>query len=922
MRKTNLVWLSALMLLAFASPRVNAAAPDSLVRPASERFAGDSEEVPHFRRHVVAVAGRLGCNGRACHGSFQGKGEFRLSLFGYDFAEDHKNLLAGDSQEGIPRANAKDPAASHILRKPTLQDDHEGGERMKVGSWQYNLLHKWIKGGAQPLPKNDAEFAALEVTPSELPFQRKGEKVQLRVIARWKDGTREDVTCLCRFRTNNEQVAKIDENGLVTSGEPGDTHVVVFYDNGVQPIPVIRPVSDLIGSKYPQVPTPTKIDQLVVQKLRKLGMVPSELSSDAEFLRRVSLDITGTLPTPKEVESFLADKSANKRAKKIDELLERPGYAAWWTTKLCDITGNNDQLLNQAAPIQGRASQDWYDWIHKRVADNIPYDELAAGIVLAKSRNDGETYTQYAETMSKLYGGKSSESYGDRQYLPHYWVRTNFRTTEDRAIGFAYTFMGIRIQCAQCHKHPFDQWTKKDFDDFKGFFGTVIGQGRNVGAPNAVSPECRKEYDEIVKKAGLEPRGNAGQQQRNIQTLLREGKVIPFSEVYAVKATPQRGNEARKGPKQRAGQGIRVPTAKLLGGETIDLTKQEDVRRPLMQWLRSKDNPYFARSFVNRVWAGYFNVGIVNPPDDLSLANAASNKPLLDYLAEGFIASNYDMKWLHREIANSRTYQLTWKPNETNRLDESNFSRAVPRRLPAEVAVDAIAAATASDDGFEKMVQDMTGRSVAIPGTGNRNNRAVTNFALTVFGRSTRESNCDCDRSMEASLLQTVFLQNDQEVLGRIDRARDGWLGQIARQLGGSQPTAEEAVRERGKERRKLDSGNVDRQIAQLRRQIEEAEKGGNTKRVAQLREQLAAMTRKGPAEPPKAQAQPAAKKSQPVNTTEIVKQAYLRTLSRYPDSDELARCRKEIETSSDTTEGVRSVLWALLNTKEFIVNH
>ena len=193
------------------------------------------------------------------------------------------------------------------------------------------------------------------------------------------------------------------------------------------------------------------------------------------LLRRATLDVTGTLPTADEVERFLADKSTNKRAKKIDELLERPGYAAWWTTRLCDFTGNNDNELRNAVPIRGRASQDWYDWIYKRVADNAPYDQLVEGIVVATSRNEGESYLNYCKNMSDIYRGEGS--FADRECMPYYWARNNFRQREDRTIGFAYSFLGIRIQCAQCHKHPFDQWTKSDFDQFSG---------SRTGAPRSV----------------------------------------------------------------------------------------------------------------------------------------------------------------------------------------------------------------------------------------------------------------------------------------------------------------------------------------------------------------------------------------------------------------------------------------------------
>ena len=224
------------------------------------------------------------------------------------------------------------------------------------------------------------------------------------------------------IRRNDEQIAKIDATGVVTSGEPGDSHVVVFYDTGVVPVPVMRPVSDVVGPKYPDVPTPTEIDRLVVKKLRKLGVVPSELCSDTEFLRRASLDVTGTLPTAKEVAAFLADKSPDKRQKKVDELLARPTYAAWWTTRLCDMTGNNDRALVNISPVDQRASQEWYDWLLKRVQANMPYDKIVEGIVLATSRPASQSYTDYAEEMTDLYRKDSSGT------IPKHAIRRPSRT--------------------------------------------------------------------------------------------------------------------------------------------------------------------------------------------------------------------------------------------------------------------------------------------------------------------------------------------------------------------------------------------------------------------------------------------------------------------------------------------------------------
>ncbi len=724
------------------------------------------------------------------------------------------------------------------------------------------------------------------------------------------------MTTLCRFQSNSTSVAEISKEGLVTAVDPGDTHVVISYDTGVVPIPVIQPVSQLAGVKYPKVPTPTKVDELVVQKLQKLGIVPSELSDDAEFLRRVSLDMTGTLPSPWEVEKFLADGSPDKRAKKIDELLESPAYAAWWTTKLCDITGNNDDNLNNVTPVRGAASQEWYDWIHKRVSENTPYDELVAGIVLSQSRNKGEDFKTYSKNMSEMYRKGSKANFAeDRETMPHYWARRNFRQPEERVIGFAYTFMGIRIQCAQCHKHPFDQWTQDDFKEFTGFF-TNVRSGLN--------PETRDEYNEMLVALDLgDKKGN--QLRREFPRLINEGKTVPFQEVYSTKARA-RGNNNRNRRNRGAQTSV---TAKLLGGDTVDLTKYEDAREPLMAWLRAKDNPYFAKAFVNRAWAGYFKVGIVNPPDDLSLANPPSNKALLDYLAQGFIDHNFDMKWVHREIANSRTYQLTWKPNETNRLDEVNFSHQVPRRLPAESAYDALVLATASDADVRKMHEELDGRAIAIPGAGRRS-RGGSGYALTIFGRSIRESNCDCDRSEEASLLQTVFLQNDREVLGMIDN-RSGWLAQVSKELNTRfvpQTQPQPGGNNRGRvSRQQIEA--IQKRLAKDDKELKALKKAGKDKqaeelerRVTQIKKRLASFRKGSQPQKPAPKSEEKGEKVAELDADQVIKQAYLRTLSRYPTDEELQRSRQYIDNNDDTINGIRGLLWALVNTKEFIVNH
>ena len=861
--------------------------------PVTERFAPKNvDEVPSFQRHVVPMLGRLGCNGRACHGSFQGRGGFRLSLFGYDFQADRDALLDEES----PRINLANVTESLVLVKPTDEDNHEGGKRYDTAGWEYRVLRNWIAAGAPFDQENMDKLDRLEVSPSEILFKGRGDKSQLQVTAVWEDGSREDVTPLCRFSSNDDLIADIDHDGLIVAGDTGDTHVVVSYDRAVMPVAVLQPVSKWVGKKYPRVATPTRVDELVVEKLRKLGIVPSDLSTDEQFLRRVRLDLTGTLPTPVEVETFVADNSPRKRARKIDELLQTPAYAAWWAQKLCDFTGNNDQQLTNVTPVRGRASQEWFDWIYKRVEENVSYDQLVSGIVTASSRPAGMSYREYCEMMSDIYRPGSDKSFADMESLPHYWARRDFRQPAERAISFAYAFMGVRIQCAQCHKHPFDQWSKQDFAEFSRFFGGVV-------ASSQPSREGRDEYEKIVKELGLQ--GMKGNQlRRELPALLKQGKTIPFPEVYTT--TPRM-------PKDGSTRSTElVNSARLLGEEEIQWQKGEDIRQPLMKWLERDDNKYFARAFVNRVWASYFHVGIVDPPDDMSLANPPSNQALLDYLAKEFVAHKFDMKWLHREIANSRTYQLGWHTNETNRQDQRNFSHAIPRRLPAEVAYDAMVQATASDQQIAELQQSNRGRSIAMAVSSQRTLQRSTGvgYAMMVFGRSTRESSCDCDRSDDPTLLQTVYLQNDRDLHALLDRRGDGWLDQLARKYKIRQGNQAGRLPPR--------PANYDERVKQLKQQVIRLREAGNAEQAERIARNLAGYKKRF-AEP----ARTADEESDlAFATEEIVRQAFLRTLSRYPSEEELERSVEYVNADENKINGVRGLVWALLNTKEFIVNH
>jgi hypothetical protein len=929
------IW-SAVLLAAGLPFSSGVLADDAALARIDARYAeADSElasDIPDFRRHVVPLMGRLGCNGRACHGSFQGQGGFQLSLFGYDFKADHENLVGGDE----PRINVASPRESLALRKPLEEEPHDGGQRLQHDTWQLRVLEQWIHGGAEGADDAAAEFVRLDVEPRELVASQVGQQWNLRAVAVWSDGSREDVTPLCRFQSNNDQIATIDEHGLVTAAGPGDTHVVAFYDNGVVPVPILFPVSDQVGPNYPDVPTPTPIDELVVAKLRKLGEVPSGLCTDGEFLRRVSLDLTGTLPTEEEAEAFLADTDPEKRARKIDELLERPGYAAWWATRFCDWTGNNAQENQQNGPDRRNvASVLWYEWMRARVAENTPYDEIVERIVLSKSRLDGESYEDYCERMSGyLVRGHESE-FGEQQHsMPYYWSRRNFRTTEERALGFAYAFLGVRIQCAQCHKHPFDQWTKDDFDRFENFFTRVRYQQFRQLADSDAASEMMEALD-ISRSL----RGNQLDQQ--LTRLAARGEVVPFGETVVMPPPKPMSEEAMAKMRERANspeqkarlqQFLSGRTATVLGGQEAALDELDDPREVLMAWMRSAENPYFARAIVNRVWASYFNVGIVEPPDDLSLANPPSNEPLLDHLAREFRERGYDLKWLHREICMSRTYQLSWQPNATNASDDRNFARAVARRIPAEVIYDAIKIATAGAEESQALCSLEADRAIDDAVVDSRGG----SYALNVFGRSLRESNCDCDRSMEPSLLQTVFLQNDSEMLAMISR-QNGWVAEVTKTLG--EPASEGALADPAMQRvlgdrpfASLSADEVAEMIEKGKARLARAKRDNDDEALARGRQILAAMQRRlehlrateAVAAEAAAAADEAVAEADVLDADAIdalVRSAYLRTLTRMPEQEEIERARAYF-ADVPSNEAARDLLWALLNTKEFQLNH
>jgi hypothetical protein len=770
---------------------------------------GGRVEKVDFERHVMGLFGRAGCNSGSCHGSFQGKGGFRLSLFGYDPDKDYVAL----TREALGRrVNPADPDNSLLLLKASGAVTHGGGRRFGRDSWQYQVFREWIAAGT-PWAKGSGAVKSVAVTPPEHAFARPGESGQLVVKATFADGSVEDITPFCEFRTNDDAVADVSNLGQVKGLRPGDTSLVVSYRGNVLPVRVLVPYAAPAGFRYPQVPEVNYVDREVLAKLRRLNMVPSELAGDAEFLRRVTIDTIGSLPTPDEVRAFLADRDPKKREKKIDELLDHPLHAALWATKFCDVTGNNTDALENPQNLRSKRSQMWHDWLRKRFAKNVPYDEIVRGILCATTR-DGkpvEDWLKEEKATEEALAKGFDTSYADKPSLDLFWRRQQPVGIDQWGEKTAAAFMGVRLECAQCHKHPFDRWTQTDYRAFANVFASVTF---------GVSPEARKAVDaeNAERRKGGKP--------NNQVTVIRE--------VFVGTAG---GGGKPQAPLPHPDTG-RPLAPKCPGGPEVTLKPGEDPRVQVFDWLRSPDNPWFARAFVNRVWGHYFGVGIVDPVDNFSLANPPSNPQLLDALAKDFVEHKYDIRAIERTILLSRTYQLSSDSNPTNKLDRNNYSHAYLRPMMAEVVVDVLNDALGVKEDFGKDVAPAGARAVEVGSSRVANGNL--NYAFRIFGRPPRTTACDCERAMEPALPQKLYFMVDPGVLTKL-RAPGGRLQKL------------------------IDAKKTDAETAE---------------------------------------------------------ELFLATLSRAPNEKEKALVAERLKQAKGRNEAFTDVLWALINTREFVLNH
>ena len=632
-------------------------------------IVGSKTKLPvSFTNDVMPVFSKTGCNAGSCHGSARGKDGFRLSLFGFDPVGDYHRLT-----RELPgrRVNLAVPGDCLLINKATGSVPHSGGQLFDRNSENYQTLLRWLGDGAKFDKVLPPKVTSIELFPETILLSGPTAKQQLTVLAHYDDGSDRDVTSLAYFSTNQDNVLAVDQRGFVESSTRGEAFVMCRFDtHTVGHWYTVVPVKD--DFKWHDTEPSNYIDVAIHDKLKSLRIQPSERCSDAEFLRRCYLDICGALPTPKQLERFVNNPSANKRSRCIDQLLERDEFVEMWVMKWSELL-----QVRSSKDVSFKATLAYYEWLKGKLASGEPIDQWVKELLTAQGSTMSTPTTNfyYAERDA----GKVAEN-------------------------VAQVFLGMRIQCAQCHNHPFDRWTMDDYYGFTAFFSR------------------------IGRKRGSDP---------------REG--IIFSKP--------------NGEAQHPVTNENVPP-KFLGGNVPTIARGKDRREFVAEWITSAENPYFARNLANIVWAHFLGQGIVDQVDDVRVSNPPVNDVLLQQLADKLIQSNYDFKQLVRDICNSRTYQLSTRTNLSNKIDDVNFSHAKLRRIRAEVLLDAISQVTETKNKFRGLPSGARAIQIA---DGN-----TSNYFLKTFGRASRKTVCSCEVKMEPSLSQALHLLNGATVHKKI----------------------------------------------------------------------------------------------------------------------------------------------------------
>jgi hypothetical protein len=665
-----------------------------------------------FRRQFIAALNVAGCNAGACHGIPSGRGGLKLSLRGYDPAGDYQELTRGALGR---RVNRIDPDASLVYRKALGWVPHEGGQRFSVDSVAARTMHEWLKDGLPTDPPALLALTKLEILPGSRALTEPIRSQQLAVIAHFGDGTRQDMTRLTVFSSSDDRVAQVDGNGLVEFHQPGEVAILCRYLDIIQCVRLtyLDRNKDFHWSNPPE---HNYVDRDVFAKLKLLNMLPSDLCTDQEFLRRVYLDLCGILPTPAEVQTFLADNATGKRARLIDQLMDRPEFADFWTYKWLDVLRCNRLTL------QIKGSFAYRQWMRNHVASNTPWNEVVRELLTSS----GSTF---ANPPTNYYRG------------PYNNGAPVVRDAQGLAETTAQLFFGIRLQCAQCHNHPFERWTQDDYYHMVAWFTQIKAK------PDLVQP---------------------GEPPRPYPWQLRENALIIYSAREGEATHPRTGK-------------LMIP--KIMGMPPPVIPPGKDRREVLADLVTAPDNPFFAKATVNRIWFHLLGKGIVDPPDDFRDSNPPANDALLDAMAREFVDHKFDVKHIIRTIVASRTYQLSAHVNATNQNDDRYFSHALVKRkrLSAEVLLDAICAATDVPERFTGV--PLGTRATQLPDgqmiyTGGRYASWDRHPFLKAFGQPAREAPCECEREGDVNLARVLELKNGAFVQEKL-RAADNRIGKL-----------------------------------------------------------------------------------------------------------------------------------------------
>lgn len=636
-----------------------------------ERF--ETPQPINFPNEIVPLFTKHGCNGGGCHGKSEGQNGFKLSLLGFEPTEDFEYLVKESRGRRLfPAA----PEHSLLLRKGAGDLPHGGGARFKHDSWDYKAIVRWMEQGMPYGSPDDPILEKISVFPDSR-IVDPGGKQQLAVTAYYSDGSVRDITGIATYESNQKEMGEVDQNGLVTmsTGETGDMAVMIRYQEQVSVFQATIPLGIPIES-FPI--AKNVIDEKVFAKLKTLGLPTSEICDDSTFLRRTSLDIAGRLPTLEETDKYLNSDNPNKRSEWIDSLLSTTDYAEFFANKWSSILRNK-----RKADTYTRGTQAFHEWIRQSFHINKPYNQFVSELVTARGEISHNPATA--------------------------WFR-NVTDQKERLQDTAQVLLGVRLQCAECHHHPYEKWSQQDYYGFSAFFSRIGKKKTDMPGEEAV-----------------------------------------FHNV---------GLATAKHPK--TGQNIK-PTP--LGGDELDILAEDDPRDDLASWITDEKNPFFAPMLVNRYWKHFFNRAIVEPEDDMRVTNPPTNPELLQALSNQFISTGYDIKDLIRTICNSTTYQLSAIPNEHNAGDRQNYSRYYPKRLPAEVLLDSIDRMTGSPTSFAGQLPGT--RAVALPDDSYNS----SSYFLTVFGRPEMDSACECERAQGASLAQTLHLLNSKNIQDKLSGA-------------------------------------------------------------------------------------------------------------------------------------------------------